>query len=580
LPLLFCVTKRERVMSKNQLIDTSNLRGDFFGGLTAGVVALPLALAFGVQSGMGAIAGIYGAIAVGIFAAWFGGTSTQISGPTGPMTVVSAVVIATEIELHGSLDAALGTIIAIFFLAGALQILLGVLKIGQYIRYMPYPVVSGFMSGIGVIIIVLQIFPFLGHSSPKKILDIFSELPNVLPDIKIESVLLALATIATIYLFPKITKLIPSALVALVVLTGISTLMGLDVAIIGNIPDGLPALQLESFLHIDYSEPMLIIIPAITLAALGTIDSLLTSIVADNMTKTQHNSNKELIGQGLGNMAAAVIGGIPGAGATMRTVVNINSGGKTKLSGVIHGVALLLVLVGAGAYAKLIPLPVLAGILITVGIGIIDYKGLKHTIHVPKTDAVVMLVVLIMTVFVDLLQAVAVGMVLASVLFMKKMSDIAEDKSSVGSVNDFAIEVPWMDEADLSADIRDKVFIKHFDGPIFFGFASKFQEMTRALPEVDVVILRMKKVPYIDQSGMYAIEDAVMALQEKKILVLITAIQEQPKDMLRQIGVIPGLIAEEHLYKDFMQCVKALETGEAFTGEIKKDDFSWTFLVG
>ena len=568
------------IMSKNQLIDTSNLRGDFFGGVTAGVVALPLALAFGVQSGMGAIAGIYGAIAVGILAAWFGGTSTQISGPTGPMTVVSAVVIATEIELHGSLDAALGTIIAIFFLAGVLQILLGVLKIGQYIRYMPYPVVSGFMSGIGVIIILLQVFPFLGHSSPKKILDIFSELPNVLPDIKMESVFLALATIATIYLFPKITKLIPSALVALVVLTGISTLMGLDVAIIGNIPDGLPALQLESFMHIDYSEPMLIIIPAITLAALGTIDSLLTSIVADNMTKTQHNSNKELIGQGLGNMAAAVIGGIPGAGATMRTVVNINSGGKTRLSGVIHGLALLLVLVGAGAYAKLIPLPVLAGILITVGIGIIDYKGLKHIAHVPKTDAVVMLVVLIMTVFVDLLQAVAVGMVLASVLFMKKMSDIAEDKSSTGSVDDFATEVVWMDETNLSDDIRHKVFIQHFDGPIFFGFASKFQEMTRALPEVDVVILRMKKVPYIDQSGMYAIEDAVMALQEKKILVLITAIQEQPKDMLRQIGVIPGLIAEEHLYKDFMQCVKALETGDAFKGEIKKDDFSWKFLVG
>jgi len=275
-----------------------------------------------------------------------------------------------------------------------------------------------------------------------------------------------------------------------------------------------------------------------------------------------------------------VIGGIPGAGATMRTVVNINAGGKTRLSGVIHGLALLLVLVGAGAYAKLIPLPVLAGILITVGIGIIDYKGLKHITHVPKTDALVMLVVLIMTIFVDLLQAVAVGMVLASVLFMKKMSDIAEDKSSIGSVDDFATEVVWMDETNLSDDIRHKVFIQHFDGPIFFGFASKFQEMTRALPEVDVVILRMKKVPYIDQSGMYAIEDAVMALQEKKILVLITEIQEQPKDMLRQIGVIPGLIAEGHLYKDFMQCVKALETGEAFKGEIKKDNFSWEFLVG
>ncbi|NOR79599.1 MAG: sodium-independent anion transporter, partial [Methyloprofundus sp.] len=313
-------------MNEKKIIDTSNLRGDFFGGLTAGVVALPLALAFGVQSGMGAIAGIYGAIALGIFAAWFGGTNTQISGPTGPMTVVSAVVIATEIELHGSLDAALGTIIAIFLLAGLLQILLGVFKVGQYIRYMPYPVVSGFMSGIGVIIILLQIFPFLGQASPKKILDIFSELPNVLPLVNIEAVALALATIATIYLFPLVTKLIPSALVALISLTAASTLMGLDVAIIGHIPEGLPALHFDALGHIDFRDPMLIIIPALTLAALGTIDSLLTSIVADNMTKTQHNSNKELVGQGIGNMIGALIGGIPGAGATMRTVVNINSG--------------------------------------------------------------------------------------------------------------------------------------------------------------------------------------------------------------------------------------------------------------
>ncbi|TXK96291.1 sodium-independent anion transporter [Methylococcaceae bacterium CS1] len=566
-------------MNEKKLIDTSNLRGDFFGGLTAGVVALPLALAFGVQSGMGAIAGIYGAIALGIFAAWFGGTNTQISGPTGPMTVVSAVVIATEIELHGSLDAALGTIIAIFLLAGLLQIVLGVLKVGQYIRYMPYPVVSGFMSGIGVIIIVLQIFPFLGHASPKKIPDIFSELPGILPLVNIEAVALALATIATIYLFPLVTKLIPSALVALVTLTAVSTFMGLDVAIIGNIPDGLPAIHYDALGHIDFTAPMLIIIPALTLAALGTIDSLLTSIVADNMTKTQHNSNKELIGQGLGNMAAAVIGGIPGAGATMRTVVNINSGGKTKVSGVIHGLALLFVLIGAGTYAKLIPLPVLAGILITVGIGIIDYKGLKHILHVPKSDAAVMLIVLTMTVFVDLLQAVAVGMVLASVLFMKKMSDIVEDKSSIGSVDEFAREVAWMDENELNEDILQKVYIKHFDGPIFFGFAAKFQEMTRALPDVDVVIMRMKKVPYIDQSGIYAIEDAVMALQEKKVLVLITGIQKQPEDMLRRVGLVPDMIADQHLYKDFSSCVNALESGEAFKDVVKKENFAWAHIT-
>ena len=566
-------------MNIKSVIDTSNLKGDFFGGLTAGVVALPLALAFGVQSGMGAIAGLYGAIAIGIIAAWFGGTPTQISGPTGPMTVVSAVVIAGAIDNYGNLEAAMGTIIAIFLLAGILQIVLGVLKIGQYVRYMPYPVVSGFMSGIGVIIIVLQIFPFFGYSSPKKILEIFAGLPDMLAEVNPSAVALSVATIATIYLFPRITRVVPSALVALVLLTIVATVMKLDVAIIGDIPEGLPELKLGTLGSVDWFNVTAIFIPALTLAALGTIDSLLTSIVADNMTKTVHNSNKELIGQGLGNMGAACIGGIPGAGATMRTVVNINSGGKTRISGVIHGLALLVVLLGAGAYAKLIPLPVLAGILITVGIGIIDYKGIKHIAHVPKTDAVIMLVVLGMTVFVDLLQAVAVGMVLACILFMKKMSDISEALSSMGSVEEFAREEVWEDEAGLTEDVRKKVFIKHFDGPIFFGFASKFQEMHRELPEVDVVIMRMPRVPYIDQTGLYAIEDAVMALQEKKVLVLITGIQEQPRDMLRRVGLIPDMIPEEHLYADFSDVIKALETGEVFKEVPKKDTFSWTFVT-
>ncbi|MEO1878381.1 MAG: SulP family inorganic anion transporter, partial [Methylococcales bacterium] len=428
-------------------------------------------------------------------------------------------------------------------------------------RYMPYPVVSGFMSGIGVIIIVLQIFPFLGHNSPKEILHIFSELPSIIHDINTASVGLALATIATIYIFPRLTKLIPSALVALIGLTLVSTLMQLDVKIIGDIPEGLPALKIDTIFNIDLSNPMLLIIPALTLAALGTIDSLLTSIVADNMTKTQHNSNKELIGQGLGNIGAAMIGGIPGAGATMRTVVNINSGGKTRLSGVIHSFALLIVLLGAGAYARLIPLPVLAGILITVGIGIIDYKGFKHILHVPKTDSIVMLVVLVMTVFVDLLQAVAVGMVFASVLFMKKMSDIVEQNSVTGSVDSFSRNEVWPDEAVISEKVREQVYIEHFDGPIFFGFASKFQEMLSALPKVSVVIIRMGLVPYIDQSGIYALEDAVISLKKRGIIVLVTGIQVQPKDMLSNLGFIPNLIPEDHLFEDFLQCIAQLEAG-------------------
>ena len=548
-------------MNGVKTVDLASIKGDFFGGLTAGVVALPLALAFGLQSGMGAIAGLYGAIALGVLAAWLGGTPTQISGPTGPMTVVSAVVIATAVHNHGSLEAALGTIVAVFLLAGIFEMLLGLLKVGQYVRYMPYPVVSGFMSGIGIIIVALQIFPFFGYVTPKKVPDIFIGLPDILTDINYSASVLAGATIAIIYLVPKVTKSVPSTLVALVSLTAVSTGLKLDVSNIGDIPEGLPALQLGALAGIDWSSPMVIVMPAMTLAALGAIDSLLTSVVADNMTKTQHDSNRELIGQGLGNMAAALIGGIPGGGATMRTVVNIRSGGKTRLSGVIHSVALLVVLLGAGSYAKLIPLPVLAGILITVGIGIIDYKGIKHIPHVPKTDSVIMLIVMMLTVFVDLLQAVTVGMVMASILFMKKMSDIVEGKSVVESVEDLRCEEAWNDECELFKKLKNKIYIKHFDGPIFFGFASRFMEMMRTLPEVSIVIMRMKRVPYIDQSGIYAIEDTVWALREKGIKVLMIQLQAQPKDMFKNIDLIPDLIPEEYLFPDVPSCVKALVSG-------------------
>ncbi|MDH5464019.1 MAG: SulP family inorganic anion transporter [Thiovulaceae bacterium] len=547
--------------------------GDIFGGLTAAIVALPLALAFGVQSGMGAIAGLYGAIALGIFAAIFGGTKTQISGPTGPMAVVASAVIAGEIAIYGSLEAAIGTIVATFVLAGLMQVFMGFSGIGKYIRYMPYPVVSGFMSGIGIIIIILQIFPFFGLSSPKHIVDIVSSLDSIVGVVNTHAVVLAVLTIFTIYMFPRVTKIVPSALVALVGLTVLSHLLGLKVPIIGDIPAGLPDVHIDTLLYMDWHHPMVMVIPALTLAALGAIDSLLTSVVADNMTKTQHNSNKELIGQGIGNTISGLIGGLPGAGATMRTVVNINAGGSSKLSGLIHGIVLLIILLGAGAYAKLIPLPVLAGILITVGIGIIDYKGIKHILHVPKPDAVVMVIVLLLTVFVDLLQAVAVGMVMASVLFMKQMSDTAESKSSSSLLSDFKDIHLLPDEVGLVDDIKDQIYIQHFDGPIFFGFTSHFKEMMRTLPDVSVVIFRMYNVPNIDQSGMYAIEDAVLELQSKGIPVLITGIQKQPEDMLKSIKLIPGLIPLDHLYTDFGSAISALKEHKMkISVDVKKEN--------
>ena len=533
-----------------EIFNPKTLSGDIFGGLTAAVVALPLALAFGVQSGMGAIAGLYGAIALGILAALFGGTKTQISGPTGPMVVVSAAIISGEIAIYGSLELAFGTIIATFVLAGLFQIIMGLLGIGKYIRYMPYPVVSGFMSGIGLIIIALQIFPFFGLKSPSDVVSIVSSMGSIFGQINISAVLLSLATIIIIYLFPKITKKIPSALVALVGLTLLSALLSLNVPIIGDIPKGFPEIHIDTLLYMDWHHPMNMVIPALTLASLATIDSLLTSVVADNKTKTQHNSNKELIGQGFGNVVAGLIGGLPGAGATVRTVVNIDSGGRTQLSGIIHGVTLLIILLGAGAYAKLIPIPVLAGILITVGIGIIDYKGLKHIMHVPKSEAFIMLIVLVLTTFVDLLQAVAVGMVMASILFMKKMSDLSEMKATASLIEENTGEVLTLKDK-TSKELKAQVYVQSFHGPIFFGFSSSFSEIINKLPTVKMVVFRMEEVPYIDQSGMYAIEDAVLALESRGIEVYFVGMVKQIEDMLRNINLIPELVDSTSLFKNF-----------------------------
>ena len=533
----------------SRFYDTKYLKGDLMGGLVAGIVALPLALAFGVQSGLGAISGLYGAIAVGIFAAIFGGTATQASGPTGPMTVVSAALVAGAIELTGSLEAAMPIIIVTFLLGGIFQIVFGFLNIAGYVKYFPYPVVSGFMSGVGLIIIILQLFPFAGLSSAKSTWLVIQDFPRLFSDFNLYAVILGLITVIVYYVFPYITKAIPSALVALITATLISYFSGWDVPIIGEIPSGLPSLQLGGIFSIDASAYSLVAEYALVLAVLGSIDSLLTSVIADNMTKTKHNSNRELIGQGIGNSLAAIIGGIPGAGATKGTVVNINSGGRTRLSGTVHGLFLLTVLLGLGALASYIPLSVLAGLLIPIGFKIIDVKGLKHLLRVPRADAVVLILVLLITTFGSLIQAVGIGLLLASLLFMKQASDIGEKGLEVGTLAGFDGEKPWQDEVEFYELYKDKVYIKHLYGPLFFGFTSHFQDEVNNIPdEVEALIIRMDRVPYIDQSGLYALENAVLDLEKKGVDVMLTAVQEQPKDKLISIDIVPDLISEEHLF--------------------------------
>lgn len=532
-------------------------KGDFFGGLTAGIVALPLALAFGLQSGLGAAAGLYGAIILGLISALFGGTYTQISGPTGPMTVVATAAIAGFIQIGGSIEAVIGAIVATFLLAGLIQVIMGVIRLGALIRFIPYPVISGFMSGIGVIIILLQLFPAIGQPSPPTTIDVVQQIGPAFSNINVWALLYAALTVLIVYLFPRISKTVPGTLVALIGVTILSVVLQKDVEVIGSIPSGLPGMQINSLFAIDPALYGQIIRLAITLAALGAIDSLLTSVVADNVTKTRHDSNRELIGQGIGNSVAGIFGGLPGAGATMRTLVNIRSGGTSRWSGIIHSVTLAVILLAVGTYAALIPKAVLAGLLITVGIGILDTRGLRHIRVVSRADAAIMIVVLLLTVFLDLLTAVGVGMVMAALFFMKKMSDVIGERTRVEPLATYENGQHWQGR-DLPAGLEGNVLIKHIEGPLFFGFASGLQKMAEGVVDVSHAVFRMEEVPFIDQTGLYSLQETLLTMKEREIKVVLTGLLKQPEDMLRRGGIIPQLIPEKNVVPTFSAAVDCI----------------------
>jgi SulP family sulfate permease len=465
------------------------------------------------------------------------------------MTVVAAALVAGATEATGSLETALGIILLAFLVGGLIQIIFGLLNIAGYVKYFPYPVVSGFMSGVGLIIIILQIFPFVGMDSPKSTVKVLQQLPELLSGTNLYALGLGILTVIIYYVFPKITKAIPSALVALIVASLIAYLTKWDVPIIGNIPSGLPSLQIGEMLNFDTQYLSIVLEYGVVLAVLGSIDSLLTSVIADNMTKTKHNSNRELIGQGIGNMLAAVIGGIPGAGATKGTVVNINAGGRTRISGTIHGLFLLTVLLGLGSLAAHIPLSVLAGLLIPIGFKIIDFKGFKHLLVIPRADAIVLIVVLLITTFGSLINAVVIGVALSSLLFMKKAADIGEKGLDVGPVSGIADEKPWQDEIEFYEKYKDKVLIKHLYGPLFFGFTSYFKDQIKTITtDIKALIIRMDRVPYIDQSGLYALEESILDLENKGIEVVLTGLKDQPFDQMKAIDIIPDLIPEAHVF--------------------------------
>ncbi|MDE0661546.1 MAG: SulP family inorganic anion transporter [Gammaproteobacteria bacterium] len=404
--------------------DFRALRGDLLGGITATVVVFPAALAFGVASGLGAAAGIYGSIAVGFFAAVFGGTRTQISGATGPMAVVTAVIVTTHAT---TLPEAL-TVVA---LGGLLQALLGLTRIGRFVAYTPQVVISGFMSGVGLIIILIQLLPFLGAPEAGGSKDSINALPSVLASgVNFSAVAIASISLAIAVLWrPRWSKYVPGPFAALVVGTLMGVLWLHDAPVVGPVPVGLPGFALElpttAFL-------LRALEPALILALLGSVDSLLTSLIADTVTGTRHDPNRELFGQGIGNMVAGMVGGMPGAGNTLGTLTNIRAGGTTRLSGAIYAILMLVLVAGLGSHVEPIPRAALAGVLIKIGLDIVDWHLLVRIHRMRPEHAVAMITTLGITVFVDLVTAVTVGLIVAAMSHARRLETLELD--SVTSV--------------------------------------------------------------------------------------------------------------------------------------------------
>ncbi|MXX03119.1 MAG: SulP family inorganic anion transporter [Gemmatimonadetes bacterium] len=512
----------------NYSLDT--FRGDLFGGITAAVVGLPVALAFGVASGMGAAAGLYGAIGVGLFAALFGGTRSQISGPTAPMTVAMAVIIT---EHASSMSEAL----VVVMMGGFLQILLGVLRIGRYVAYTPHVVISGFMSGIGLIVMLIQALPFIGApAAPGGVVGTIQVLSDAVADINYSAFAIAFVTLAVGVLWPRaLSRIVPGTLVALVVGTLLSVLWLTGVPVIGVIPSGLPEIILvpptADFL-------LRAIEPALILALLGSVDSLLTSLIADSLTGTRHRADQELVGQGIGNMVAGLIGGLPGAGATMGTVTNIRAGGTTRLSGAVRAAILLVLLMGLGWIVEPIPHAVLAGILMKVGWDIVDWRMLKRIHRLRGEHLIILLITLGLTVFVDLVTAVAIGLIVAGMAHARKLESLELDS---------VVSVPLLDrqfftqeeDTDGMDEFTARVGLVALRGSFTVASSKKLVGViSEDIKDHDVVIFDFSGATYIDDSAAMVVEQLMDVATSENTAFIVMSLSGYVEDTLSALGII------------------------------------------
>ncbi|WP_353304050.1 bicarbonate transporter BicA [Sessilibacter corallicola] len=521
--------------------ELKHIRGDIFGGVTAAVISLPMALAFGVASGAGPVAGLYGAVLVGLFAALFGGTSTLISEPTGPMTVVMTAVLTTMMASNPENGMAMA--FTVVMIAGVFQIILGALKLGKYITLMPYSVISGFMSGIGLILVLLQIAPFLGQAPPAGgVIGTLNSVPELWQNIEISETLLASASLAVLFLVPKrIASKVPPQLIVLVLGTIVSLLVFSDDSIrrIGEISIGLPTLYLPTF---SQEQLTTMVLDGMVLGTLGCIDSLLTAMISDSLTRKEHKSNKELVGQGVANVVSGLFGGLPGAGATMGTVVNIQAGAKSAFSGVARAIVLLVVIFGAASLTEHIPLAVLAAIALKVGLNILDWSFIKRAHRVSKLSASIMYGVMLLTVFFDLIVAVGLGVFIANILTIEKLSQL--QTKNVKSFSDTGDDVPLkQEEKSLLDQANGRVLLMYLSGPMIFGVSKAIAREHNTIQKYDCVVLDLLDVPLLDTTISIAIENTIKDAIDSNKGVFIVKPRAQAKKTLERVGVfelIPG----------------------------------------
>ena len=543
-------------MQITNTIHFRNLKGDIFGGLTAAVVALPMALAFGIASGAGAAAGLWGAILVGFFAALFGGTPSLISEPTGPMTVIVTAVIAELMAANP--ESGLAMAFTVVMMAGIFQILFGVLRLGKYITMLPYNVISGFMTGIGVILIFLQIAPFIGQETPSGgVIGVIKAFPNLIANINPWEMLLGLITLGILFFCPaKLKKLVPPQLVALVIGTAISLIFFGNIEIrtiatIGEITPGLPQLQMPTFTA---ENLRLMFVNAMVLGMVGSIDCLLTCLVSDSLTRTEHKSNKELISQGVANLITGLCGGIAGSGATTATVVSIQAGGRTALAGISRALALLIVVLWAAPLTSGIPLAVLAGIVLKVGIDIIDWGFLKRVHKISWKAAGIVYSVVLLTVFVDLMVAVAVGVFIANILTIERLEEM--QSNSVKAITDADDKIVMTDEEKQILELANgRVLLFHLSGPMIFGVAKAISREHSAISNYDVLIVDLSEVPILGVTSSLAIENAIQEAIDAGRDIIMVGATGKVKRRLENLG-IAGLIPENYWMGDRLTALK------------------------